>query len=369
MHPLSGTFPNNLFKIFSNYGVETPYLPRAAVTSLMCGACIPLHLINLPRLLPKLNATQITTPPIFIVGHWRSGTTYLHQLLTQDPRFACVSLLQCLSPDCPSSDYFLRPLLKLLVPKTRRIDNVQISLDAPQEEDFHMSCLSINSYHHAYYFPKQIRSLFEKYVLFENFSDHDQVQKAKQAWIKNYLYVLRHALTHSGEDSTLLLKDPSNTARISDLLELFPDAKFIHLYRNPYHIFPSTKNLHRKFQKDYAFQSIDESVLEKHILYIYQRLMGRFFEQESKIPQGNLIHVRYEELETNPLQEVKRIYGELGISNFDGVSSNFEQHIRNQKHYQKNRYRTLTRQEIDTIYQHWNFTIDRWQYAAPEASS
>lgn len=357
----------NFLKVFSTYGLEAPYLPRAIIASLVCGACMPIHPINRARLLPELNKTTIKTPPIFIVGHWRSGTTYLHQLLTQDPEFACVKLLQCLAPNAPSNQYFLRNILERSIPKKRSIDNIQVSLDAPQEEDFQISCLSKNSFYHAYYFPKHIRSIFEKYVLFESFSGHAHVQAARRTWVKNYTYVLRHALVHAERDATLLLKDPSNTARIDDLLELFPDAKFIHLYRNPYHVFPSTKNLYRKFQ-NYAFQSVDETTLEDDIFYIYQRLMGKFFEQSSKIPQGNLIHVRYEDLESNPLQEIRRIYAELAIPDFENVSSRFEQHVHKQKHYKKNRYRALTKQEVDKIYQHWNFTIDQWQYAVPETS-
>ena len=31
------------------------------------------------------NKSKIDQPPVFIIGHWRSGTTMLHELMIQDP--------------------------------------------------------------------------------------------------------------------------------------------------------------------------------------------------------------------------------------------------------------------------------------------
>ena len=36
----------------------------------------------------RIAAAEITQPPIFIIGHWRSGTTYLHELMVCDERLA-----------------------------------------------------------------------------------------------------------------------------------------------------------------------------------------------------------------------------------------------------------------------------------------
>ncbi|MEO8269188.1 MAG: sulfotransferase, partial [Aureliella sp.] len=46
----------------------------------------------------RIRETQITAPPIFILGHWRSGTTLLHEMLVGDPQFACPNTFQCFAP-------------------------------------------------------------------------------------------------------------------------------------------------------------------------------------------------------------------------------------------------------------------------------
>ena len=46
----------------------------------------------------RLAQTSLPTAPLFIVGHWRSGTTYLHELMVQDRRFASPTSLQCFLP-------------------------------------------------------------------------------------------------------------------------------------------------------------------------------------------------------------------------------------------------------------------------------
>ena len=42
--------------------------------------------------------TKIEHPPVFIIGHWRSGTTYLHQLMVMDKRFAYPNTYDCMAP-------------------------------------------------------------------------------------------------------------------------------------------------------------------------------------------------------------------------------------------------------------------------------
>ncbi len=46
----------------------------------------------------QLKSPPETDPPIFIIGHWRSGTTLLHEILMLDDRFCCPSTYQCFAP-------------------------------------------------------------------------------------------------------------------------------------------------------------------------------------------------------------------------------------------------------------------------------
>jgi hypothetical protein len=77
----------------------------------------------------KINKTKISHPPVFIIGHWRSGTTYLHEILSQDPQFCYVSLWNTLLPD---SFLILEPIKKFLMrflPSERPMDAIKVDMD------------------------------------------------------------------------------------------------------------------------------------------------------------------------------------------------------------------------------------------------
>src|SRR5687768_18104609 len=42
-----------------------------------------------------------------------------------------------------------------------------------------------------------------------------------------------------------ILKSPPHTCRVPTLLRLFPDARFVHIVRDPYAVYPSTLHLWR----------------------------------------------------------------------------------------------------------------------------
>ena len=56
----------------------------------------------------RIAATEIKEPPIFIIGHWRSGTTYLHELMVCDERFAYPDVLRMLRAEPFSGDRLVR---------------------------------------------------------------------------------------------------------------------------------------------------------------------------------------------------------------------------------------------------------------------
>jgi hypothetical protein len=46
----------------------------------------------------KVEATELAAPPVFILGHWRSGTTFLHELMIRDPEHTYFTTYQCFTP-------------------------------------------------------------------------------------------------------------------------------------------------------------------------------------------------------------------------------------------------------------------------------
>lgn len=73
----------------------------ARVISHMLNVCLssPFRVFEGVYFNGRVTKTPIKESPIFIIGHWRSGTTYLHYLMSRDKNLACVSTFQALAPE------------------------------------------------------------------------------------------------------------------------------------------------------------------------------------------------------------------------------------------------------------------------------
>jgi hypothetical protein len=360
LQPLAlGSFRNwltvrNLYK-----GVERPYRKRAFFTGLFSLITTPLRVYERARYARRVEETEIEKAPIFIVGHWRGGTTHLHNLLCQDQRFGYVTTLQTIAPDAfLTADQTLGPLLARILPPTRMMDNMAWTLHSPQEEEFALANLCPYSFYHHWSFPKYARQCFEQYALFK-----DVPVDVIQVWKHNYLSILKKA-TFNMHGKQLVLKNPTNTGRIPALLEMFPEAKFIHIYRSPYKILPSTRRLYTKTLPVTQMQGISSAEMEANILYFYSQILQKFFTDKHLIPSQNLVEVKFERLEATPLREMRRIYQNLSISDFDSVKPALKDYLQEKADYQKNQY-TYTRETIEKVKRYWSFALRKWGYAPP----
>ncbi|MEO0755763.1 MAG: sulfotransferase [Cyanobacteria bacterium J06648_16] len=356
LHPLSGSSFPNLIRLFRNHEVEFKYLPKALGCSLISLSSILDRQLARRHFDPQADQLTFREAPVFILGHWRSGTTYLHHLMSQDTHFSYVSSYQAWAPELFLQN---RPYIRLLVerslPKRRPFDNVELSMRKPEEEEFVMSNVTPHSFIHTFFFPKDTREIFRQSVLFERLS-----VASKHAWEAQYVRALKMAALAMGGNRPLV-KSPANTARISTLLKLFPDAKFIHIYRNPFTVFFSQRHTCLKLIEMWKFQDISVEEVEDNILLIYKLLMQRYFEDKNLIPSDNLVELSYEDFQANPIEKLEEIYAQLEISDFEQVKHRLSSYALSKSSYQKNSY-DLDPTLLDKIYSHWGFTIDRWGY-------
>ncbi len=359
-HPAAlGSFRSWLEVLRRGGAVDREFLPRClfvCASTLLTG---PLRLGERLRHGRAIRRTEIHPSPIFIIGHWRSGTTFLHHLLCRDRQFGYLTTFQAMAPGFfliggGRVKRFLERETRKRYP-TRLIDNVPLFLDAPEEDEFALANMSPYSFLHGFSFPRRARYFFKRYVLFEGVS-----QLELEGWTGTYLYLLRKVTLASG-GKRLVLKNCANTARIRVLLRLFPEAKFIHIYRNPYRVFLSTLHLHRTVLPRSQLQRIDPGEIEENVLLFYERLMKRYLEDRHLIPAGNLVEVRFEDLERAPLDELRRIYEELELPGFGAAEPAFRAYLRAVAGYRKNTYR-LAPEDIAVVNERWGFALDRWGY-------
>ena len=359
LHPLAGgSFINWLELLRVNKGIDSQYFAKGILISLGSIFGIPSRILE-KAIYDRQIENLTVKPPIFIIGHWRSGTTYLHNLMTQDDNLGYVSSLQTWCPELfLGSKPLIQYILKSFLPQNRPMDNLELSGELPQEEEYALGNVSLNCFYHGWYFPKNMKSYFRELVLFNNLSQEIQLK-----WREAYLRILKKA-SYQMNGKRLILKNPANTARIKTLLRMFPEAQFIHIYRNPYLVFLSTKNLYHKLLPVLSLQEINEREIEENILLFYREIMLKFFAEKHLIPQANLVEIKYEDFVTNPLKNLERVYEQLNLPEFDWKKANFSRYIAAQSEYKKNQY-YLSQEDKDKVSKNWSFAIDKWQYSVP----
>lgn len=92
------------------------------------------------------------------------------------------------------------------------------------------------------------------------------------------MYFLRKLQYTRGADKRLVLKSPVHTARVKLLLELFPDAQFVYIHRDPYDVFRSAVNMADKtYWYSYLNTPTDDQIME-FILTQYETLFHEYIE-------------------------------------------------------------------------------------------
>lgn len=360
-HTLTAVGLPQLLSVVAQYGVSPAYLPRLASLAFSSAVAAPLRWLDIARSSSLIARSTIDQPPLFVVGHPRSGTTYLHNLLCRDERFGCATTLHCAATELfLGAPKMIRLAMERLLPETRPMDNVKVGLDEPQEEEMAMARISPLSFNHGLHFPNQMRRVFDRSVLFQPPSSGD-----RERWKKTYLWFLKRVSLDQGH-RPLCLKSPPNMARLPVLLELFPDARFIHIYRNPYEVYVSVVRLWRKVLPALSLQSYQWEQVEENLVYFFQQMVQRYYEDCAQVPHGQLAEVRFEDLEREPLGELQRLYGELNLGNFGRVRGVIEDYLRSLGDYRKNTY-AFEEPQVTRVEEAWGFALRRWGYARPAA--
>jgi omega-hydroxy-beta-dihydromenaquinone-9 sulfotransferase len=356
--PLAGSTFTNLLRLLAQnkFHVDPIGIPRIVYSIALSFALSPLNLIESIKYDKKTKKTKITKPPIFIVGHWRTGSTYLHNLLSQDKQFGYPTTFQTVTPALLLGfEKFVKPIVESSLPETRPQDNVELGADLPQEEEYALGNISPYSFYNGWIFPKNM-DLYNNYVDFQNVSEKE-IKEFKKIF---HFYVQKLTLYYKGKQ--LLLKNPSNTARIKLLHDMYPNAKFIHIHRNPYHVYLSMKRNIEKEMILYTLQTPPSwEVFEKAMVDMYNRMFDKYFKEIKLVPKENQIDVKYEELMQNPLIEIEKIYRTLNIDGFDTNKETFKRYIDSQKKIKAYSYK-IDQETKDKIYHYLKETIDLWNY-------
>ncbi|MDC0262158.1 sulfotransferase [Planctomycetaceae bacterium] len=327
-HFLLGSRSSTFLRVLLGYGgCSLWYIWLSLIIFAITLLFFPSRLWERIRFHPSISRLELDPEPVFIVGHWQTGTSPLQFLLAQDEQF---SYLDTLHASLPNTYFTLKRVMKRLLKmilkgKDRGSDSIALSLDLPQGSDLPMACLSPLSMYHSYVFPNNARQVFERGVLLQGLSSAEREQ-----WKRQYLFHIKK-IAAAGGCPRVLLRNSADTGRIAALLELFPNAKFIHVVRNPYEVCQAANERWQSMCSIWSLQKFDPEDFHSLTVDMYENLMKQYFEEAADIPASRLATVRYEDLQKQPIETLQTTYEQLSISGFDTVRPKIEQYLQTQQ--------------------------------------
>lgn len=294
--------------------------------------------------------------PLIIVGHFRSGTTLLHNLLTLDEQFAFPSLFQVTNPLSMLfwEERFREQLSQQEVSHERPMDNVQISFRSPGEDEAALAVLSLCSPRLGWLFPRQ-EERYERYLTFD-----DTSQAEIDAWQSAFMLFAKK-LTWRYE-KPLALKSPEHTGRIRLLLQMFPNARIVHIYRNPLAVFQSTRRLYNTAVPQSYLQEPASPDLDTGILRRYSAMYDAYFRDWALVPEGQFHEVRFEDLEEDMVGQIGLLYERLRLPGFAQVEPKLIAYARESQDYQKNVHDSLPKDARRRVATAWQRNFEQWGY-------
>jgi len=318
------------FRVFryvsKKYGVEKKYQTKWLLSGLV--SLISSFFSIFDKLVFSLKKKpKNLKDPVFIIGHWRSGTTLLHNLMCSDPETGYPTTYQTIFPNnLFSFQWLFKFFMKALMPDKRPVDNVSLHVDFPQEEEFALNNEIPFSFYNWWYFPKKTKEIANEYLLNKTTNEKD-----KESWKHNFRRFVNRSLINTN-GIRFISKNPPHTARIPQLLELYPKAKFIYIHRNPYEVVRSTIAFYKSILPATQLQDIGENTLISDILWVYKELVLKYEMDKINIPSKNLIEIKYSDLISAPDSEIRQIYQNLLKDDYKRVEKNVNDYVEGINH-------------------------------------
>ncbi|MEW6250179.1 MAG: sulfotransferase [Planctomycetota bacterium] len=330
------------------------FLPRAIAILILSTINTVL---NLPeRLLSPLLRQRRVLDPIFVVGVHRSGTTHLHNLLALDPQLVAPRHFQVLNPGgALLCGWPLTGVLAAFFPWRRPMDNMSSHVFSPGEEEFALANLCHVSPYWGWVFPRRAAA-YDRYLCASGFTPREN-----RIWKRAYLSFLHKLVLWSGKRP--VLKNPCNTGRLELLLELFPDARIVHIHRHPHDVYRS--NVHFAREAHCLFQLQDPlagHTYTDRFLSAYAAMESNCYRVAAELPANRFVDVRFEDLEADPLGQIARIYAQLELEFDQRFRQRLESYLGSVADYRKNRFRPLAEPVQREILQHIGPLLQRWGY-------
>jgi hypothetical protein len=274
-------------------------------------------------------SASVIQGPVFITGMPRSGSTFLHELLAEDPANRAPQVWEVMFPvpDLRAKPGRCDPRIRRAAAClwwfrqfAPRADSVHpIRARSPQE------CSAIQS--HTF--------LSEEFVTtcripgYEAFLHSTDLAPA-YAWQRRFLQYLQL----DAPTKRWVLKSPDHVYGLEELFSIFPDAVIIQTHRNPVEVLRSSCQLVEVLQRLFA-PPVDRDQIAAHEARMLSQAMERFIRFRDDHPElaNRFIDVTYSELVADPLGVVRRLYQHLQVPLTEVATDRMRRLISNRSRY------------------------------------
>ena len=298
------------------FGLYIRLLIRTPLVALFTAVCFFLD----PILFPGLRRTEVRAP-VFVIGHARSGTTLMHRLMSEDREsFSVFKYWELFAPSLLQKKivHWLAALdrsffggaleRRVRASEQRKFGATQhihrMGYTIPEEDDFLFmhSCASGG----------WIVAL--PYIGELDFYHVDRRPAKSRARLMNYYReCVRRQIYLNGGNRIHLSKNPLFCGRVESLIETFPDARFVLLYRNPYETIPSLLKL---MKVSWKMRHFDEERIRNSLAVLASMSCHNYtwpLEVLARHPATRFSVVDYRALVSAPEETVRQVYSDIGL--------------------------------------------------------
>lgn len=250
----------------------------------------------------QLRQTRLLAAPLFIVGPWRSGTTVMHELLTAALGWPTPETWQCMN----ATAYRLLPAPPPSAAVARPMDGLEIHARSPQEDEFALLSLGVDSAYRAFLQPSRLMEL--THTLEPGYWDQTSAQ-----WLPRLEHFLAGVLaSQQRPDERLILKSPNHSFRLPALLARFPAAQVVWMLRDAPSVLLSNRKMWRQMFGVHQLGNVPPGDLDA---FLGLALTGcaRMLTRLSSLGLQRLSFCWQEDLAERPEHCVAHVLAQLGL--------------------------------------------------------
>ena len=266
------------------------------------------------------NSFSEPSDPVFVIGLPRSGTTFLFNLLSLDVAHRSPLYWEIMSPlpiTKNEKEEYKRErkinrelkLAKTLIPKLRAMHTIRANTP---EECEQIATMNVRS------FVYMCMADVPEYIDYLKYCSVDSVFM----WHKRFF----QALELNGKPQRWLLKDPSHIGHLPEILRTYPNAKFIHIHRDPTDSVGSfcslTKNVRSAFSRKVNTNDIGKTVID-----FWNHNLNKGMEDRKQLSSNQIIDINYHDFIQSPLNQIKNVYLQLGFDMTIETENNIESYL------------------------------------------